>query len=110
MSNITLLFSVITLLFSVMHFSIFKVNEVIWGEATLSFSYLARLEEVQEELLYYPPALALAKCLSIYIKVFYVMGKALSGELSCPCDRSCYLSMGSLFNGRICSLGSKCFL
>ena len=23
------------------------------------------------------------------IKVFYVMGKALSGELSCPCDRSC---------------------
>ena len=22
------------------------------------------------------------------IKVFYVMGKALSGELSCPCDRS----------------------
>ena len=24
------------------------------------------------------------------VKVFYVMGKALSGELSCPCDRSCY--------------------
>ena len=23
-------------------------------------------------------------------KVFYVMGKALSGELSWPCDRSCY--------------------
>ena len=22
-------------------------------------------------------------------KFFYVMGKALSGELSCPCDRSC---------------------
>ena len=22
------------------------------------------------------------------VKVFYVMGKALSGELSCPCDRS----------------------
>ena len=21
---------------------------------------------------------------------FYVMGKALSGELSCPCDRSCF--------------------
>ena len=32
----------------------------------------------------------LAKCLSFYIKVFYVMGKALSGELSCPRDRSCY--------------------
>ena len=25
------------------------------------------------------------------VKVFYVMGKALSGELSCPCDRSCYV-------------------
>ena len=24
------------------------------------------------------------------IKIFYVMGKVLS-ELSCPCDRSCYL-------------------
>ena len=24
------------------------------------------------------------------IKVFYVMGKALAGELSCPYDRSCY--------------------
>ena len=23
------------------------------------------------------------------VKVFYVMGKALSGEQSCPCDRSC---------------------
>ena len=30
------------------------------------------------------------KFLSFYVKVFYVMGKALSGELSCPCDRSCY--------------------
>ena len=29
-------------------------------------------------------ASALAKCLKFYIKVFYVMGKALSGELSCP--------------------------
>ena len=29
-------------------------------------------------------ALVLAKCLSFYIKVFYVMGKALTGELSCP--------------------------
>ena len=38
------------------------------------------------------PALAsaLAKCSSFYAKVFYVMGKALSGELSCPCDRSCW--------------------
>ena len=33
-------------------------------------------------------ASALAKCLSFYVNVFYVKGKALSGELSCPCDRS----------------------
>ena len=31
-----------------------------------------------------------SKMLKFYIKVFYVMGKALSGELSYPCDRSCY--------------------
>ena len=31
-----------------------------------------------------------SKMLKFYVKVFYVMGKALSGELSCPCDRSCY--------------------
>ena len=29
---------------------------------------------------------------SFYFKVFYVMGKALSGELSCPFDRSCLTS------------------
>ena len=23
-------------------------------------------------------------------RIFYVMGKALPGELSCPCDRSCF--------------------
>ena len=28
--------------------------------------------------------------LKFYVKVFYAMGKARSGELSCPCDRSCY--------------------
>ena len=32
-------------------------------------------------------AAALAKC--CYVKVFYVMGKALS-DLSSPCDRSCF--------------------
>ena len=31
---------------------------------------------------------ALAK--SLMLKFFYVLGKALSGELSCPCDRSCF--------------------
>ena len=36
-----------------------------------------------------PLVSALAKCLSFYVKVFYVMGKALSGKLSCPFDRSC---------------------
>ena len=34
-------------------------------------------------------AAVLAKCERFYVKVCYVMGKALSGELSCPCDRSC---------------------
>ena len=28
------------------------------------------------------------------MNVFYVMGKALSGELSCPCDRSCFYPTG----------------
>ena len=30
-----------------------------------------------------------SKMLKFYAKVFYVMGKALSGKLFCPCDRSC---------------------
>ena len=36
--------------------------------------------------------MGVSKMLKFYKKVFYVMGKALSGELSCPCDRSCYLN------------------
>ena len=38
-----------------------------------------------------PPASAAASALakSLTLKFFYVIGKALSGELSCPCDRSC---------------------
>ena len=38
-----------------------------------------------------PPvsASALANCKIFFVKVFYVMSKALSCELSCPCDRSC---------------------
>ena len=35
------------------------------------------------------PLAAAAVALAFYVKVFYVMGKALSCELSCPCDRSC---------------------
>ena len=56
------------------------------------YSLLARLDEVQEELLYYPGvgvSIGISKMLKFYVKVFYVMGKALKGELSCPCDRSC---------------------
>ena len=30
-----------------------------------------------------------SKMLKLYVKVFYVMGKALTGQVSCPCDRSC---------------------
>ena len=41
-----------------------------------------------------PPASALALAAaalakSFTLKFFYMMGKALSGELSSPCDRSC---------------------
>ena len=35
-----------------------------------------------------PAAAASALAKKFNVKVFYVMGKALSGELSCPCDRS----------------------
>ena len=34
-------------------------------------------------------SISISEILKFYVKVFYVMGKALSGELSCPCDRSC---------------------
>ena len=58
--------------------------------------FLARLDEVQEELLYYPGvgvdigvggSIGVSKNFSV--KLIYVMGKAMSGELSCPYDRSC---------------------
>ena len=69
------------------------MNKYTFGKASLPF--LARLDEVQEELLYYPGVSVdgggggggVSK--KFNVKVFYVMGKALSGELSCPCDRSC---------------------
>ena len=54
-------------------------------------TFLARLDEVQEELLYFPVGVSgggISK--KFNVKVFYVMGKALSGKLSCPCDRSCF--------------------
>ena len=55
-------------------------------------SFLARLDKVQEELLYYPGVgigVGVGVSKKFNVKVFYVMGKALSGKLSCPCDRSC---------------------
>ena len=39
------------------------------------------------------------------VKVFYVMGKALSGELSCLCDRSCFMLKSTeheIFPGHKC--------
>ena len=60
--------------------------------------FLARLDEIQEELLYYPGVGvgvggggggSVGASKKFNVKVFYVMGKALLGELSCPCDRSC---------------------
>ena len=50
--------------------------------------------------------------LNFYIKVFYVMGKALPGELSCPCDRSCCLSsysVSSVYEEHFCFKGIPYF-
>ena len=57
-------------------------------------SYLARLDKSRKSYCTTPGigvggGVGVRKMLSFYVKVFYVMGKALSGELSCPCDRSC---------------------
>ena len=61
--------------------------------AMFTYNFLACLDEFQEELLYYPGCsigVGIGKMLKFYIKkLFYVMGKVLSVELSCPCDRSC---------------------
>ena len=35
--------------------------------------------------------------LKFYVKVFHVMGKALTGELSIPCVRSCFVCLLFLF-------------
>ena len=51
-------------------------------------NFLARLDEVKEELLYYP-GIGVGVSKKFNVEVFYMMGKALSGKLSCPCDRSC---------------------
>ena len=53
--------------------------------------FLARLDKVQEELLYYLRRWRWRQR-EQDVKVFYVMGKGLSGKLSCPCDRSCCFS------------------
>ena len=51
-------------------------------------------KEVEKYFLYFGKVAANTKWPKEHnVKVFYVMGKALSGELSCPCDRSCYKHM-----------------
>ena len=65
------------------------------GASVYLLRILARLDEVQEELLY--PGVCVGVDVGggvgvskkFDVKDFYVMGKALSGELYCPCDRSC---------------------
>ena len=53
--------------------------------------FLACLDEAQEELLYYPGiGVGVGVSKKFNVKVFYVMGKALSGKLSCPCDMFCF--------------------
>ena len=56
-------------------------------------NFLARLDKVQEDRKSYciTPGVGVGVSKKFNIKVFYVMGKALSGELSCPCDRSCLI-------------------
>ena len=44
-----------------------------------------------------PLASASALAKSLMLKLFHVMGKALSGELSCPCDRSCLVLWSEKF-------------
>ena len=58
-------------------------------DATLPF--LAHLNEVRKNYCITPPrvSVSISKMLKFYVKVFYVMGKALTSELFCPCDRSC---------------------
>ena len=63
-------------------------------------SFLARLNKVWEELLHYSRlhvsvSMAISKMLKFYFKFFYVMGNALTGGLSCPCDRSCFYLLPS---------------
>ena len=41
-----------------------------------------------------PPGVGV--CKKFNVKVLYVMSKALSGELSCPCDRSCLSQKASM--------------
>ena len=79
-------------------------------------SFLACLDKVQEELLYYPGVgigigggVGVSK--KFDVKVFYVMGKALSGELSCPCtglvNSTCISVISERCagdNGRLCSM------
>ena len=61
----------------------------------LKFYVFSSPEQSSGRAISLPPALAsalvsaLAKVKVFTLKFLYVMGKALTGELSCPCDRSC---------------------
>ena len=62
------------------------IMQVTEDEEATTLPFLARLDKVQEKLL----SAAASVFAKVLHKVFYVMGKALSGEHSCSYDRSCY--------------------
>ena len=61
------------------------------GGSSMSVSLFSLPGQSPVRAIVLPSALAAASALakSLTLKFFYVMGKVLSGKLSCPCDRSC---------------------
>ena len=84
--------------FKVLRQSLYVIGKDLSGELSctgqaLFHTFLISLNEAQEELLHYPGVgvdVGICKVLNFYVKDFYVMGKVLTGELSCPYDRSCW--------------------
>ena len=74
-------------------YNYFKIHPLVKEEK--SFTGFSDLAFRPGRAIVLPPASALAK--SLTLKFFYVMGKALSGELSCPCDRSCLVLLFEKF-------------
>ena len=56
---------------------------LFWKRKTLSYNRINTVLALATAVLALAAVSALAKCVKFYFKVFYVMGKALSGELSC---------------------------